>query len=127
MAMNTLRNIRIATGMKKIELANDNMAVVQIGDILREHRDTLITRMLSDLGTYITYQFSVPAKKDQLENIRARLLDLKKANISMAKYNAVISEVLENETTYVKSEPFYQEINEVIGEELNPSQLILVK
>ena len=64
---------------------------------------------------------------DLFENIRARLLDLKKANISMAKYNAVISEVLENETTYIKSESFYQEINEVIGEELNPSQLILLK
>ena len=45
----------------------------------------------------------------------------------MAKYNSVISEVLENETTYIRSEPFYHEINEVIGEELNPSQLILVK
>lgn len=125
--MNTLRNIRIATGMRKIELGNDNMATIQIADILKEHRDALITSMLSDLATYINYKFSTPAKKDQLETIRHRLLDLKKANISLAKYSSVISEVLENETTYVKSEPFYHEINELIGDELNPSQLILVK
>lgn len=125
--MNTLRNIRIATGMRKIELGNDNMATIQIADILKEHRDALITSMLSDLATYINYKFSTPAKKDQLETIRHRLLDLKKANISLAKYSSVISEVLENETTYVKSEPFYHEINELIGIELNPSQLILVK
>lgn len=125
--MNTLRNIRIATGIRKIELGNGNMAVVQIGDILKEHRDALITSLLSDLGTYIGYHFSTPPKKDQLENIRHRLLDLKKSTISMSKYSALISETLEKETTYVRSELFYHEINEVIGDELNPSQLILVK
>lgn len=126
-AMNTTRNIRIATGVKKIDLGNDNMAVIQIGDILREHRDSLITSLLSDLGTYISYKFRVPAKKEQMESIRQKLVDLRKANISLTRFAAVISEVLENETTYVKSEPFYHEINEVIGEELNPSQLTLVK
>lgn len=125
--MNTTRNIRIATGVRKIELGNDNMAVIQIGDILKEHRDALITSLLSDMGTYISYKFRVPAKKEQLENIRQRLTDLRKANISLTKFSAIISEVLENETTYVRSEPFYHEINELIGEELNPSQLILVK
>jgi hypothetical protein len=125
--MNTLRNIRIATGIKKIELANDNMAMLQIGDILKEHREALITSLLSDLNTYINYTFRTPPKKDQLENIRLRLTDLKKASIGMARYSLIIADILENETTYVKSEPFYHEINEVIGDELNPSQLILVK
>lgn len=125
--MNTVRNIRIATGMKRIELGNENMAMLQIGDVLRQHRDSLITSLLSDLTTYINYKFSTPAGKEQLQKIRSRLLELKNAGISLAKYSEVIGEVLENETTYIKSEMFYQEINEVIGEELNPSQLILVK
>lgn len=125
--MNTIRNIRIATGMKRIELGNENMAMLQIGDVLRQHRDSLISSLLSDLSTYINYKFSTPPAKEQLQKIRSRLLDLKNAGISLAKYGEVISEVLENETTYIKSEIFYQEINEVIGEELNPLQLILVK
>lgn len=125
--MNTIRNIRIATGMKRIELGNENMAMLQIGDVLRQHRDSLITSLLSDLSTYINYKFSAPPAKEQLQKIRSRLVDLKNAGISLAKYGDVISEVLENETTYIKSEIFYQEINEVIGEELNPLQLILVK
>jgi len=125
--MNTLRNIRIATGIKKIELTNDHMAMLQIGDVLREHREALITSLLSDLNTYISYTFRTPPRKEQLENIRLRLSDLKKASIGMARYSVIIADILENETTYVKSEPFYHEINEVIGDELNPSQLILVK
>lgn len=126
-AMNTTRNIRIATGMKRIELGNENMAVLQVGEVLRQHRDALITSLLSDLSTYIKYQFQVPPTRDQLERIRQKLLDLRNAVLGATRYASVISEVLDNDTTYIKSELFYQEINEVIGEELNPSQLILVK
>jgi hypothetical protein len=125
--MNTARNIRIATGMKKIELGNENMAMLQISDVLRQHREALINRLLSDLSTYIDYKFSTPPKKEQLQLIRNKLLDLKNSSINVARYSALINDVLENETTYIKSEQFYHEINEVIGEELNPSQLILVK
>lgn len=125
--MNTTRAIRIANGIKKIELGNENMAMLQIGDVLKEHRQILINSMLSDLPSYIRYQFKTPATKDQLQNIRNRLLDLKNSAISLARYSETIADVLANETTYVKSEPFYLEINEVIGQELNPSQLTLVK
>jgi hypothetical protein len=125
--MSNLRNIRIATGIKKIELGNENFAMLQIRDVLKEHRDSLISSLVSDLTTYIKYKFSTPVTKEQLEKIRARLYDLKNSSIALSKYSEVIGEVLANESTYVKSEPFYKEINETIGEELNPSQLMLVK
>jgi hypothetical protein len=125
--MNTIRTIRIATGFRKIELGNDNIATLQITDVLKQHRDALINSLLSDLTTYINYQFRTPAKKEQLENIRARLVDLRNSAVGLAKYGFLVDEIMANETTYVRSESFYQEINEVIGEELNPSQLILVK
>lgn len=125
--MNTTRTIRIATGIRKIELGNENIATLQISDVLKQHRDALITSLLSDLTTYINYQFRTPAKKEQLQSIRNRLTDLRNSAISLAKYGPLVDDVLANETTYIRSELFYQEINEVIGEELNPSQLILVK
>ena len=123
--MKTMKSIRIATGIKKIELANENMAMLQISDVLKQHRDSLITSLLSDLSTYINYKFQTPPKKEQLETIRRKLLDLRNAGIGMARYSAVIGEVLANENSYISSEPFYHEINEVIAEELNPTQLVL--
>lgn len=125
--MNTVRNIRIATGIKRIELANENLAMIQIGDVLKQHRETLINRLLSDLSNYIDYKFRTPVKKDQLQLIRNKLLDLRNGSVNLARYGDVISAILGNENTYVSSELFYHEINEVIGEELNPSQLTLVK
>lgn len=125
--MNTTRNIRIANGVKRIELGNENMAMLQIGDVLKAHRQILIDSMLSDLSSYIRYQFGTPATKDQLQQIKNKLLDLKNSAINLARYSEMISDVMVNETTHVRSEPFYLEINEVIGEEMNPSQLRLVK
>ena len=125
--MNTLRTIKIATGIRKIELNNENLAMIQIGDVLKQHRDTLINSLLSDLPTYISYKFGKPASKEKLEQVKLKLTELKHSSINLTSYGDVIDEVLANESTYIKSEPFYKEINSVISEELNPTQLVLVK
>jgi hypothetical protein len=125
--MTTIRNIKIATGIKRIELSNENFAMPQIQDVLKQHREALINSLVSDLTTYVKYKFSNPATKEQLQRIKDKLFDLKNSSISLSIYSEIIGEVLANESTYVKSEPFYHEINSVIGEELNPSQLVLVK
>jgi hypothetical protein len=125
--MNTTRNIRIATGVKKIELGNENFAMLQIREILKSHRDALISSLTTDLATYINYKFRTPATKDQLQQIKDKLSALKNSDVSLLRYNEIIGEILANESTYVKSEPFYHEINEIIGEELNPTQLTLVR
>jgi hypothetical protein len=123
--MKTTKNIRIATGIKRIELGNESMAMLQISDILRQHRECLITSLLSDLTTYIQYKFSTPPTKEQIDTVTGKLVQLKNGGISLARYSSVIAEVLSNENTYIKSEPFYHEINEVITDELNPTQLVL--
>lgn len=125
--MGTTRNIRIANGVKKIDLGNENMAMLQIGDVLKEHRQILINSMLSDLPSYIRYQFRMPATKEQLQQIKTKLLDLKNSAINLSRYGDTVSDVMAKESSHVRSEPFYLEINEVIGEEMNPSQLRLVK
>jgi hypothetical protein len=125
--MTTTRNIRIATGVKRIELKDEGIAMLQIREVLKEHRQSLIDSLLTDLNTYVSYKFNIPVKKEQFELIRERLYELKHSTISLSKYSEVIGDVLTNESTYVKSELFYHEINTVIGGLLNPSQLLLVK
>ena len=127
--MTTNRSIRTAAGIKRIELSNDNLAHLQIRDLLREHREMLIDRLIADLKTYINYKFSngVSVSKDQLEKIKDKLVELKISNIDLSRYSSIVDEVMTNDLTHVKSELFYQEINTTINDELNPSQLRLVK
>ena len=125
--MKTIRSIRIATGIKKIELEDENIFTQQICEVLKEHRETLINSLTSDLKTYIHYTFGSRPTSEQLEQIKHRLVALKNSNISLARYNIIINEVRVNESTYVKSEMFYQEINMIIQEDLKPAQLSIEK
>ena len=125
--MKTIRSIRIATGIKKVELEDENIFTQQICEVLKEHRETLINSLTSDLKTYIHYTFGSRPTSEQLEQIKHKLVSLKNSNISLSRYSKIITEVRMNESTYVKSEMFYQEINMIIQEDLKPAQLSLVK
>lgn len=125
--MNGIKTVKIATGIKRIEPGNDNLVSLQVRDMLKDHRETLIDRLLVDLKTYISYQFANPVTREQLNRIVEKLFLLKASAIDISRYREIIEEVLNKEVTYVKSELFYQEINTTISEELNPSQLMLLK
>ena len=124
--MKTTKSIRILTGTKKIELADENFTLIQIREVLKEHRQSLISRLISDLGVYIGYKFNTMVKGDQLDNIKTRLFELKNSNVSISKYREVIDEILHNDYVHIKSNPFYNEINETIKSELHASQLPLM-
>jgi hypothetical protein len=123
-----MKTIRIATGIKRVDLSrNVFSAIVKIRELLKEHRQVLIDRLLVDLPTYILYQYDARPTGDQLNNIKNRLHALRVGEISTFRYDSVIDDILDYDVVSVKSEPFYFEINEAISAEINPSQLQLVR
>jgi hypothetical protein len=124
--MKTIKSIRTINGTKKIEVADENFTLIQIREILKDHRETLISRLISDLATYVGYTFNTFVSKDQLEIIKVRLQELKSANVSVSKYKNLIEEIQQKDHVHLKSTIFYSEINETIKSELQPSQLPLV-
>lgn len=124
--MNNYRSIRIATGIKKIELGAGILATQQVRELLQEHREFLLGSLLADLKTYVAYKFSRQASKAQLEEIRSKLFALRGSPLSLSKYGVLIDRIIENESTHVESELFYHEVNDIISSELNPSQLEII-
>ena len=123
-----MKTIRIATGIKLVDLTrNDYTSVAKIKELLKEHRQALIDRLLLDLPTYILYQFDARPTGDQLNHTKDRLLALKTSEASTFRYDAVIDDILTYDVVSVKSEPFYFEINEAISMEINPSQVQLIR
>jgi hypothetical protein len=123
-----MKTIKIATGIKRVDFSRDDFsAVPKIRELLKEHRQLLIDRLLVDLPMYIQYQFQAHTTADQLNNIKDRLHLIKIGDISSFRYDAVIHDILSNDVVNVTSEPFYFEINEAISMEINPSQLKLVR
>jgi hypothetical protein len=122
-----MRTIRTVLGVKKIEEKDYQVAVLQLREILDAHRGTLITRLISDLPTYIDYKFNRKIDSKQLEAIKDKLSFLKNSSVDMDKYGFILQNVMDHEITYVATEPFYKEIDDNISWYLNESQLKLVK
>lgn len=121
-----MKRIRIASGIKRFEDGDMNATLFRLRDILNEHRTVLISRLVSDLGTYIDYKFKTKATARQLDSVRESLHALKNSVLDLERYNDIVDHCFQNELTHVGTEPFMQEIDENISNVLNISQLKLV-
>ena len=121
-----MKRIKIVTGMRKIEDSDVNSALFKLREVLMEHRSVLITRILSDLATYIDYKFGTRVSLRQQESIREHLFNLKNATVDIDRYNEIIDHFFNHELTYIGSEPFMKEIDEGISAIINAPQLKLV-
>lgn len=114
-------------GTKRIEDSDPNVTLLKVRQILDDQRTAIINRLITDLPVYIDYRFRVKPDVQQLQTIREKLYTLKNSGLDLEKYDDILQHVVNNEKTYVSSEPFYKEIDENINWHLNASQLRLVK
>jgi hypothetical protein len=122
-----MKTIKTASGIKRIENCTESVALIKIREILMEHRSVLISRMIVDLATYVEYKFKTKISKEQLQSITDKLNTVKHSLIDLDRYDAIIETILQSEKSYVNSEPFYKEIDEVISWYVRPSQMVLMK
>jgi hypothetical protein len=110
--MKTIKSAII--GIKKIETTEPEEQLAQLCEILTAHNHVLVDRLLRDLPTYIHYKFKIRLLKEQLDEIKEKLLDLKKGNVNMDKYKSVINEVRTKAVIYLNNDVFYNEIDQLI-------------
>jgi hypothetical protein len=122
-----MKSVRIASTVKHIEEADQNVTLFRIQEILSEHRSTLIMRILSDLPTYLQFKFYTKVGTDQQGMIRDKLFELSNSKINLDRYNEIVNEIKNNVNYRVPSQEFFREIDSLLDAELNPSQLTLVR
>jgi hypothetical protein len=110
-------------GVKTLIDRNQEVQFVQLQEILKEHRALVITRMLSDLPTYLDYKFQVKATKDMISLVHDKLLTLKNSNVDLTKYEGVVQQVLSRAVTHLTNEPFYAELDEYLRPHISSKQL----
>jgi hypothetical protein len=110
-------------GNKQLIDTNPDVLLLQIRGILKEHRELIITRMISDLPTYIIYKFNVKPNRKMVETVKDQLLDLKKGNVDLDKYSNVVQMVLNRAVTHLTNEPFYVEIDEYLEPSIQVSEV----
>jgi hypothetical protein len=121
-----MKRVRIVTGIRKIDDTDVNSTLFKLREVLMEHRSVLITRVVSDLGTYVDYKFGTRVSLRQQETIKEHLYNLKNATIDLDRYTEIIDHFFNHELTYIGSEHFMKEIDEGISTIINAPQLKLV-
>ena len=121
-----MKKVRIANGIKRIEDTDSNATLFRLRDVLSEHRGILITRLVSDLGSYIDYKFHIKASAKQLETIKDHLYIIKNSALDLDRYSDIIDHFYAHDITYISTEPFMKEVDECIDSIINVSQLKLV-
>ena len=119
--MKTIKSALLGT--KQLIDTNPDVLLLQVREILKDHRELIVTRMISDLPTYIVYKFNVKPTRKMVESVKDQLLDLKKGNVDLDKYSNVVQMVLNRAVTHLTNEPFYVEIDEYLEPSIQVSEV----
>ncbi|CAN5231338.1 hypothetical protein BH09BAC3_BH09BAC3_21030 [soil metagenome] len=101
-------------GFKKLDDSNSETLMHQLQEVLSQHQEILINRLLRDLPTYLDYRFHLKASKGELEEIREKLVFLKNKNVDLEMFGEVVSQVKSNATTHLSNELFYSGIDKLL-------------
>lgn len=102
-------------GSKQLIDTNPDVLLIQLKEIIKEHRALVITRLVGDLPTYIDYKFEMKVSKDVLMKIKEELLDLKNGGVDLKAYDNVVQQLLNRAVIHLTNEPFYKEIDECLS------------
>ena len=99
-------------GAKHVIDTNNEVLILQLKEIIKEHRALIITRMIGELPTYLDYKFNFKTDKDSLMRIKDSLLSLKNSGVDIKVYDNIVQQLLNRAIVHLTNEPFYVEIDE---------------
>lgn len=99
-------------GAKQLIDTNEDVLVIQLKEIIKEHRALIITRMIGELPIYLDYKFSFKTDKDSLMKIKDSLLSLKNSGVDIKVYDNIVQQLMNRAVVHLTNEPFYIEIDE---------------
>ena len=102
-------------GSKQLIDTNADVLLIQLKEIIKEHRALIITRLINDLRTYLDYKFEMKPNKDSLMNCKEALLSLRDSNVDLKVYDNIVQQLLNRAVIHLTNEPFYKEIDECLA------------
>lgn len=122
--MKTIKSALLGT--KSLIDTNEEVLIVQLKDILKQHRELIINRLLGDLIAYLDYKFQTKPDKQMMDAIKDKLIALKKSNVSMEYYQFIEKQVMNRAVIHLTNEPFYVEIDACVAEVVVPKKKIFL-
>ncbi|MBS1952221.1 MAG: hypothetical protein OJF59_002840 [Cytophagales bacterium] len=113
-------------GNKQLIDTNNDVLIVQLREIIKEHRSLVITRLMNDLPTYLRFKFEAKPDKDTIIKIKESLFDLKNGGVDLKVYDNIVQQLLNRAIVHLTNEPIYKEIDELLSSIVATKELKLV-
>ncbi len=114
-------------GTRNIVATDPNVQLFQVREVLNQHRDTLINRLLVDVPTYIDFKFKTKASTNEVSEITDTLVNLKRTNIDLDKFHPLVKKIQRKARYKLTNELFFSEIDDLIRRKIQKPQLQLLK
>jgi len=110
-------------GQKQLIDTNSDVLLIQLKEIIKEHRAQIITRLIHELPTYLDYKFQYKGDKESLVKIKESLLFLKNSGVDLKHYDNVVQQLMNRAVVHLTNLPFYDEIDEQLKEHVRQLKL----
>lgn len=98
-------------GKKQLVDTDADMLHIQLKEVIQQHRDLVITKLMGNLPAYLSYKFEVKTSRDMLIKAKGNLVDLKNTSVDLSFYDGVVQLLLTRPAAHLANEPFYREID----------------
>jgi hypothetical protein len=113
-------------GSKNLIDTNQEVLLVQLREIIKEHRALIINRLVGELPVYLDFKFQYKPDKDSSLKIKEELMSLKNSGVGLQHYENVVSQLMNRAVVHLTNEPFYQEIDQLLASIVQPKQMKFV-
>ncbi len=110
-------------GSKNLIDTNQEVLLVQLREIIKEHRALIINRLVGELTVYLDFKFQYKPDKDSSLRIKEKLIALKNSSVGLQHYENVVSQLMNRPVVHLTNEPFYQEIDQLLASSIQPKQM----
>jgi len=101
-------------GARVVRAREANIQLFQIRAIFNQHRDALLNRILTDLGTYMEFKFHMQPSRNELVEIAQKIDQLKSKDVDLEYYKPLLKELKRKDEIKIKNDYFFLEIDESI-------------
>lgn len=101
-------------GQRLITARNKSVRLFQVKQILNQHRDLLINRVLRDIPYFLAFKYQARANETELEEIKSKLMDLQKRDVDLTNYASIVEQIKRRTTIKLNNQEFFKEIDQLL-------------
>lgn len=113
-------------GSKNLIDTNPEVLLVQLRQIIKEHRALIINRLVGELPVYLDFKFQYKPDKNSSLRIKEELMSLKNSGVGLQHYENIVSQLMNRSVVHLTNEPFYLEIDQLLASIVQPNQMKFV-